>query len=711
MDLQAGTVFAGYTIVRQLGTGGMGSVYLVRHPRLPRQDAMKVIHSHLSANPMFVARFEREAEIACTLDHPSLVKVYDRGMDEDRLWITMQYIQGLDADELVSREGRLDPDRAVRIVGAIAEALDHAHAAGLVHRDVKPANILLTQGGTGGERAYLTDFGIAHVDDVSRQLTATGDLLASLPYAAPEQLAARPVTGAVDVHGLGCVLYELITGRRMFAQQTAPALMGAVLSGPGPDVWKALPPGHPALQDVIARGVAQDPAERFPTCTALAEAAREAVAPATATVAPPREAEPARPLVPTGPASGASISPPPPSGPVTPPPWSPTGAPPWSPPDPVPWQPSAPAPNVPAARSDGFGGFGGFPSNGGYPSPVPPLQPAARSGLPPWLLWLVPAIAVVVAVGVVAAVLLTRGLGAPGSVRAEAQPEGVALRWDAVGGAVEYEVRRDGAAVGRTSETSYVDTEVGSGARVTYTVVTVGRGSERSDQSDPSTVVSALHPADVTATIDGDAVTLAWSPVENAERYEVRRGEDVVAADLTQAQFLDEGLEAGTHDYTVLAFDDDGGAPSSSASTQAQVSPWLDADDVAAAFADLLPDVPGPGGWGDSTCGVGELLDSSVASAAIFCNHPSGIYVEFSQYPDQAALDERIAFLDTVADPASYPTTSRGGWYRQSTGDASPAWEAWGFTEPDRQLMEIYIQWDGHTIAELDSTWFYAAPW
>jgi hypothetical protein len=599
----------------------------------------------------------------------------------------------------------------VRIVGTIAEALDHAHACGLVHRDVKPANILLTRGGSSGERAYLTDFGIAHADDAARQLTDTGDLLASLPYAAPEQLTGNQVTGAVDVYALGCVLYELVTGRRLFPQKTPPALMAGVLSGPPPDAWDALPSERPGLRDVIRRAVAHDPADRFPSCTALADAAREAVPPAAATVVTPLPEESERPLVPTGPPSGGSLPAPPPSAPPGPPPWSPQGPPVSS--------PAASAGPPAQAGPDGSGGYDGYGGNGGYggfsgpgafPGPVPPPSPGTTRQKR-WWLWLVPAVVLVVAAGVVAAVLLTRPAPAPGSVVAEARPDGVEVRWDAVDGAAEYEVRRDGAAVGRTTETSYVDTGVGSGARVTYTVVTLGDGSERSAESEAQTVVGALHPVNPSATTDGDAVRLAWSPVENAERYEVRRGNRVVGADITGTEFVDEGLEPGTHDYTVLAFDDDGGAPSSTASAQAQVSPWLDGEELAVAFADLLPDEPGPGGWQDSTCGIGQIASTASASALIYCNHPAGIYVEFSQYADQAALDERLGVLDGLADPQSFPTTSRGGWYRQSRAGEDPAWEAWGFIEPDRRLMEIYIEWPGHTIDQLDKAWFYVAPW
>jgi serine/threonine protein kinase len=681
MDLQAGTVFAGYTVVRELGTGGMGAVYLVQHPRLPRQDAMKVIHSHLSSDPVFAARFDREAAIACTLDHPSLVKVYDRGLDDGRLWLTMQFIHGHDAEQVLRRDGPMTPTRAVRVVEEIADALDHAHEAGLVHRDVKPANILVSGRGTGGERAFLADFGIAHASGTTRQLTDTGSLLASLPYAAPEQLLDKKITGAVDVYALGCVLYELLTARRLFDQETPPALMGAVLTGPREDAWRALPPGRPQLEQVLRRALAQDPADRFPICRALADAAREAVAPASVTavrrvpvddvppVAQPPQWPPQWPP-PPGPSTGPQQWPPPQGG----------------------WHDSGPV--WPGGASTGPGGGSG-PRN------------RRRRG---WL-WVAAALLLAAAVTTGLLLFLNRSLSAPGSVSAEPQEDGVEVRWEPVDGAVEYQVRRDGEVIGETPGTSYLDREAGSGVNVSYTVAAVGEGSERSAVSSPRRVLSPLHPVgNLTADVDGVSVRLTWAPVTNADRYEVRRGEEVVEAALTEPSFADEVTEAGTYAYTVLAYDDDGAQPST-ASTQAEISPWLGADELAVAFDELVPDAPGPGGWGDATCDIGELNDSSTASDAITCTHPSGIYIEYTQYPGQAALDERIAFLDTLADPEGFRSTARDGWYRQSAPDADPAWEAWGFVEADRALMEIYIQWDGHTVDDLDTTWFYEAPW
>jgi hypothetical protein len=684
----------------------MGSVYLVQHPRLPRQDAMKVIHPQLSSDPVFVARFDREAELAGTLDHPSLVKVYDRGFDEGRLWLTMQYVPGPDVDQILRQEGPLDPARAVWLVGEIAGALDHAHAAGLVHRDVKPANILLARSGLGIERAYLTDFGIAHATEASLQLTDTGDLLASIPYAAPEQLDGRPVTGAVDVYALGCVLYEVLTGRRLFDQPTPTALMGAVASGPPAQALDALPPG---LRQVVGRALAAQPADRFPTCGALADAARRAVpgvAPTVVrTVRQPAGAPGSAPPVPAG--SGTPWAPPS-SG--SPPSWAPQA--PGTPPPGGPQAPGTPPPwTAPSGgRPEWPGGADDPDRRGGATGPG---GPADRARQRRYLVWGAAALALVVALGGVAAwLLLGSAPDAPRAVEAAATAEGVEVRWEAVDGATGYEVYRDGEFAGRSDGSVYVDSEAGSGVRATYSVRAVGNGGDRSALSESRTVVSALHPvSNLVPEVDGATVSLTWTPVENAETYEVRRDDQVVQSQLTATSFTDdEALSPGSHTYTVAAFDADG-APSSTSSVAVEISPWLEAADIAAAFPDLVPPQPGPGGWGGATCEITTPISTSSAQILIACTLPSGIYVELGQYPDQAALDTRIAALNPIADPA-FDRLQEGGWYRQSQpGVTDPAWEAWGFVDGPRRLMDIYIQWYDHTLEDLDREWFTPAPW
>ena len=274
MDIAPGTVVGGYTVRRKLGGGGMGAVYLVRHPTLPRDVALKVLHPGLSATPAMRSRFEREAELLSRLSHPNIVDVLDRGQQGDLLWMSMQFVSGPDVAAVLEEQGAMPPERALSIVAAVGDALDHAHACGLLHRDVKPANILLAQLPGGGERVMLTDFGIGRDMAESSALTQTGEVVASFAYAAPEQLTGGPLDGRADVYSLGAVLFELLTGRRAIDAETLPALLYAVVNAPPPDVRAVRPDLPPALSAVLARALDKDPARRFRSCADLVAAAR-----------------------------------------------------------------------------------------------------------------------------------------------------------------------------------------------------------------------------------------------------------------------------------------------------------------------------------------------------------------------------------------------------------------------------------------------------
>ena len=191
MLLGEGQTFAGYTVVRRLGAGGMGEVYLAQHPRLPRQDALKLLTGDVSANPSFRERFLREADLASTLWHPHIVGVHDRGEHEGQLWISMDFVDGEDAASLITRKyvDGMPQELAIAIITAVASALDYAHKKALLHRDVKPSNILLTHVEDDGEqRILLTDFGIARTIDDNSGLTDTNMTVGTVDYSAPEQL-------------------------------------------------------------------------------------------------------------------------------------------------------------------------------------------------------------------------------------------------------------------------------------------------------------------------------------------------------------------------------------------------------------------------------------------------------------------------------------------------------------------------------------------
>jgi serine/threonine-protein kinase len=277
----AGSNIGGYIVEDVLGSGGMGTVYRARHPVLPRSDALKVLSAELSRDEHFRARFEREAELAATLDHPNIVAVLNRGETDGQLWIAMQYVAGSDAErELVA--GRMTPQRAVHITGEVAKALDYAHRRNLLHRDVKPANFLL---GTDDERIFLADFGIARALDDAVNLTQTGTVMATIAYAAPETLAGEPADHRADVYSLGCSLYRMLTGTSPFSGSGGMAAVAAAhLMAPPPrptDVVATLPA---AMDNVIARAMAKEPRDRYQSAGDLARAAAAALDETTAEV-------------------------------------------------------------------------------------------------------------------------------------------------------------------------------------------------------------------------------------------------------------------------------------------------------------------------------------------------------------------------------------------------------------------------------------------
>ncbi|MBL1073889.1 serine/threonine protein kinase [Nocardia sp. 2] len=278
--MRPGTVFAGYRILRILGRGGMGTVYLARHPRMARDDALKILSPDLSADPEYSARFHREAELAARLDHPNVVAVWDRGVEEGRLWIAMQYVDGLDADTLLeAHPAGLEVDTALRILDAAAHGLDAAHRAGLLHRDVKPANILLERRAGRAERVYVSDFGIAKAANESAMLTAPGMVMATLAYAAPEQIEADVLDQRTDVYALGCTFYELLTGSPPFPRSSNAEVMTAHLLAPAPTATSRRADLPVELDTVIARALDKDPARRYASCGALARGARAACHP------------------------------------------------------------------------------------------------------------------------------------------------------------------------------------------------------------------------------------------------------------------------------------------------------------------------------------------------------------------------------------------------------------------------------------------------
>lgn len=280
MPLDPGETIAGYTVVRQLGSGGMGAVYLVMHPRLPRLDALKLLKPEFSIDPDFSRRFLREADVVAGLSHRNIVSVLDRGEDGGQLWLTMQYIKGIDAEQaLADAGGILPPERVAHIVTEVAAALDAAHRHHLIHRDVKPANILLsTPDDDDREQVFLTDFGIAKsLQSGSTRLTRTGAVLATFDYASPEQIESRSPDGRSDIYSLACVLHKLLTGSVPYPGPGVAAAIHGHLQLPPPRPTRLVPWLAPRIDEVVARAMHKDPAERYQTCRAFAAAAAAAL--------------------------------------------------------------------------------------------------------------------------------------------------------------------------------------------------------------------------------------------------------------------------------------------------------------------------------------------------------------------------------------------------------------------------------------------------
>jgi Protein kinase domain len=272
-DLRPGTVFAGCRIEELLGTGGMGVIYRATDLRLGRPVALKLISADGASDPALRERFEREARLTASIDHPNVIPVYAAGEEDGHLYLVMRYVPGTDLHALLRREGRLAPGRAAAIVAQIADALDAAHAAGLVHRDVKPANVLIA-----GSHIYLSDFGITRVQDAeTTRITESGGWVGTVDFMAPEHLRGQPADARADVYALGCVLHTTLTGTPPFRRPTVPATITAHLHDPPPQ--PSATPGVPAAFDaVIARALAKDPAARYASAGDLGRAAVAAAA-------------------------------------------------------------------------------------------------------------------------------------------------------------------------------------------------------------------------------------------------------------------------------------------------------------------------------------------------------------------------------------------------------------------------------------------------
>ena len=273
-DPRVGTEVAGYRIELLLGVGGMSVVYLAEDLRLKRTVALKLLAARLADDESFRDRFLRESELAASIDHPNIVPIYEAGTTEDILFIAMRYVEGGDLKERLQRS-RLDPADAIGILAQVASALDAAHARGLVHRDVKPSNVLLDTGARpdGSDHVYLADFGLTKRVSEETGIADEGHLMGTIDYVAPEQIAREEIDGRADVYSLGCVLHECLVGEPPFGRESDLAVVFGHLETQPPAPSAQRPELPAALDAVIARALAKEPEQRYSSCRELARAA------------------------------------------------------------------------------------------------------------------------------------------------------------------------------------------------------------------------------------------------------------------------------------------------------------------------------------------------------------------------------------------------------------------------------------------------------
>ena len=284
-DRRLGTRLAGYEIKAIAGRGGMGVVYRAEHVHLGRTVALKLLAPRPGESSEFRDRFLTESRTAAAINHPHIITVYDAGEADGLLYIAMQYVDGTDLAGLLERAGPLEPAEAVYLLSQVGDALDAAHAHGIVHRDVKPENVLLDR-----DHCYLTDFGATKAIGADRGLTTKGQFIGTLDYMAPEQIEGSPLDGRTDVYALGCLLYHALVGEAPYGKESEVSVLAAHLHDPTPTASRKRPDLPHALDPLIARAMAKSREDRYPSCGAFLAAVRQVTEGAAEQQKPPMSA-------------------------------------------------------------------------------------------------------------------------------------------------------------------------------------------------------------------------------------------------------------------------------------------------------------------------------------------------------------------------------------------------------------------------------------
>jgi serine/threonine protein kinase len=274
--LNSGSEFGGYRIEGLLGRGGMSEVYRASNPRLGNTIALKLLTRELGNDDVFRARFVRESQVAASLNHPNVIPIFDAGEEDGLPYIAMRYVDGPDLEDLLAKEGPLSLEAAVSIVAQVGAALDSAHAKGLIHRDVKPANILIESSGEATPHIYLSDFGVAKHGGSRSGLTSTGQFVGTVDYIAPEQIEGKAVNGSTDIYSLACVLYQTLTGALPFDRDSDVGMIYAHLVEPPPRLSEKRPDLPAKLDTVLGAALSKRPEDRYQTCREFVAAVRNA---------------------------------------------------------------------------------------------------------------------------------------------------------------------------------------------------------------------------------------------------------------------------------------------------------------------------------------------------------------------------------------------------------------------------------------------------